>query len=127
MRERHGTLRAKYNAHRISAKQRGIPFLLSFEKWLRIWKDSGHLHERGCRANCYVMARLGDRGAYAPDNVMIISCEANSVAGNVGRKRTAKTKAKLRAAAIRQWAKARAVLERRPIIKRKRRSGGHST
>jgi len=36
-----------YMKHRRHAKARGIPFLLSYEEWLKIWMDSGHWHDRG--------------------------------------------------------------------------------
>jgi hypothetical protein len=38
-------LRKRYNDHKASAKQRGIPFLLIYRQWLSIWKASGHLDE----------------------------------------------------------------------------------
>lgn len=37
----------KYHLHKNSAKQRGIPFLLTFDKWLELWVSSGHWEERG--------------------------------------------------------------------------------
>ena len=40
-------LRKAYRNHKGSAKHRGIPFMLSFEQWLSVWKDSGKLHPRG--------------------------------------------------------------------------------
>lgn len=69
--------RSRYRDHKHNAKMKGIGFELSFEQWLEIWKASGHLAERGRRRGQYVMARLGDRGPYAIDNVKIISHEQN--------------------------------------------------
>lgn len=74
-------LRAAWNMQRHNANRRGIPFRLTFEEWLRIWKRSGKLHLRGRQAGCYVMSRKGDQGAYEVGNVRIIRMEANMLAG----------------------------------------------
>lgn len=52
-------------------------FTLTYRQWLCIWTTSGHWHERGNRPGQYVMARKGDRGAYACGNVYIITNEQN--------------------------------------------------
>jgi hypothetical protein len=70
-------LRKRYKDHKASAKQRGIPFLLTYPQWLSIWEASGHLDERGPRMDQYCMARYGDSGAYEVGNVRIITCEDN--------------------------------------------------
>ncbi len=59
------------------AKKRSIEFLLTFEEWLKIWVDSGHYFERGCRKGQYVMVRKGDNGPYAVGNVRITTVEEN--------------------------------------------------
>jgi hypothetical protein len=66
--------RAAYIKHKCNTKKRGIPFLLTFEEWLKIWEDSGHFHERGVRHGLgqYVMARHGGDGAFTVGNVIII-------------------------------------------------------
>jgi NUMOD3 motif len=69
--------RFKYLTHKGNAKRRGIEFLLSFDEWSKIWHDSGHLHERGQRKDQYVMARYGDVGPYAVDNVKIVTWAEN--------------------------------------------------
>jgi hypothetical protein len=51
--------------------------LFTFDEWLAFWKASGKLHLRGLGRGKYVMARNGDRGPYAPDNVRIILFEDN--------------------------------------------------
>lgn len=65
------TPRGRYAFHKSSAKQRGIPFLLTFEDWWDIWQSSGRWEQRGRRRDQYVMARFGDRGAYERSNVRI--------------------------------------------------------
>lgn len=83
-----------------SAQRRGIEFLLTFEEWLRIWEDSGHLHERGKFKHQYCMARFGDRGAYVVGNVFITTMEENKRQQRhpwIGRKATDEHKAKLSA------------------------------
>jgi hypothetical protein len=64
-------------AHRMGAKRRGIEFRFHYSDWLRVWEESGHLHERGCRRGQFVMARDGDRGAYCSSNVKIVLAEQN--------------------------------------------------
>lgn len=77
--------KAKWFAHRQNAKRRNIDFTFTFEQWLQFWLDSGHWHERGIKtANNYVMSRIGDKGPYSPDNVVIKSNRANVLEGNVG-------------------------------------------
>jgi NUMOD3 motif len=65
-------LRVVFFAQRSSAKERRIDFTLSFGQWLAIWIASGKLLKRGRHRGAYVMARIGDRGAYALGNVEII-------------------------------------------------------
>ena len=88
----------RYIDQKRNAAQRGIPFELTFEEWLKIWADSGHFHERGRNAGQYVMGRIGDRGPYAVDNVLILQHEVNDSAAGLGRTyvRTIETREKLR-------------------------------
>jgi hypothetical protein len=81
--------RIAYNVHKAGAKRRGIAFELRFEEWLKIWKDSGHFEKRGRFSGQYHMARHNDRGAYAADNVYIITASQNvkEVQGKKGKKR----------------------------------------
>ena len=53
-----------------NAKVRGIEWCLTFPEWMKIWDESGHFKQRG-RGYGYVMARVGDTGPYAIDNVEI--------------------------------------------------------
>lgn len=75
--KRHSRLRRDWRNHRMDAARREIPFLLSFEEWLTIWQDSGHIEERGCHKGQYVMARYGDLGPYEIGNVRIVRVEEN--------------------------------------------------
>lgn len=67
-----------FHARRAGAKQRGIPFLMTFEEWWAIWQDSGKWEQRGCHRGQYVMARFRDAGPYAVGNVRICTREENS-------------------------------------------------
>jgi hypothetical protein len=67
----------RFQQHRANSKGRGIPFLLTFEQWLKIWTDSGQLENAGKHKGQYCMARLGDKGPYKVGNVRIISVEQN--------------------------------------------------
>lgn len=70
-------LRRDWRNHRMDARRRGISFELTFEGWLRIWVDSGRLAERGPHKGQYVMARFGDKGAYAVGNVRVALVQEN--------------------------------------------------
>jgi hypothetical protein len=70
-------IRRAYKDQKASAKTRGIPFLLTFDEWWQIWRDSGHWHERGGRRGQCCMARYGDHGAYRVGNVKITMREDN--------------------------------------------------
>lgn len=76
------SIRQKFTTQRHDAKRRGVIWLLTYEEWLKIWMDSGHWHERGCKKGQYVMARYGDKGPYAVDNVRIVLVETNNSEGN---------------------------------------------
>jgi hypothetical protein len=69
--------RVKFHVHKSNAAQRGISFLMTFEDWRDIWQRSGHWHERGSKRGQYCMARFGDKGAYAADNVRICTVDEN--------------------------------------------------
>ena len=80
--------RGAWRDHRGDAKRRGILFLLTFEEWLGIWIESGHLHERGnCRGQ-YQMARFEDKGPYDKQNIKIILAEENNSEGHKGKRRS---------------------------------------
>ncbi len=64
--------RGRYREQKRRAKVRGVEFLLTFSEWWSIWEESGRYNERGRDSNSYVMARYGDTGPYAIDNVSII-------------------------------------------------------
>jgi hypothetical protein len=84
--------RARYFNHKARAKRRGIPFLLTFDEWWKIWQDSGHWEERGIRKGQYVMCRKGpDIGAYEIGNIFIATNARNLHDANVGRKQGEKS------------------------------------
>ncbi len=84
-----------YRQQRGNAKLRGIIFQLTAEEWWQIWAESGHLHERGQKANQYCMARFGDVGPYAVNNIEIITNSQNNRQGSTGRLHTEETKQKI--------------------------------
>jgi len=67
----------RFLQQRNQAKQRGVEWDLSFMEWIAIWRQSGHLRERGRRRGNYQMCRQGDIGAYCSSNVRIDRMEAN--------------------------------------------------
>jgi hypothetical protein len=58
-----------FDVQRRSAKRRGIPFLLTFVEWWDWWKTDRRWDRRGRKRDSLVMARLGDVGPYAIDNI----------------------------------------------------------
>jgi hypothetical protein len=82
---------SKYKQHKYSGYGRvdklgvKIEFKLSFEEWLEIWVNSGHISERGKTKDSYVMARKGDIGHYEVGNVEIKSASDNLSEGQIGR------------------------------------------
>lgn len=72
-----GTLAWSFHNQKNAAKHRGVAWELTFPEWIVIWELSGHLHERG-RGYGYCMARKGDTGPYAIDNVYITTCAGNA-------------------------------------------------
>ena len=69
--------RRAYINQKARAKNRGIPFRLTFDQWWKVWLDSGYLPERGRRKDKYNMARYGDVGAYEIGNVYITTHSEN--------------------------------------------------
>jgi hypothetical protein len=66
-----------YMKHRQDAKERGVPFLFTFEEWWGVWHASGKWPLRGLRKGQYVMARFGDKGGYEVGNVRICTSSEN--------------------------------------------------
>ncbi len=105
-----------YTHHRIHARARGIPFLLTFEQWWEIWKRSRRWHLRGRGRGRYHMSRIADRGGYTLGNVRIVLHETNRreqrmsdatrakiAAAHRGRHPSEETRAKMRAADRRRF------------------------
>jgi NUMOD3 motif len=69
--------RTKYSAQKSCAKRRNIEWQFTFDDWWRMWDESGHWHLRGRDSGKYCMARYGDAGPYAPNNVRIITVDEN--------------------------------------------------
>src|SRR5258708_17288656 len=73
-------LKKLFQAHKDSAKARKIPFIFTFDGWMKVWLDSGHFHQRGKRSHEYCMARHEDKGAYEVGNISIITNYENNTA-----------------------------------------------
>jgi hypothetical protein len=80
--------RRKYRLHIHNATKRGVEFLLTFDEWWQIWKDSGKWTERGAGTDKYCMSRYGDEGPYAVGNVFINRFADNTSQGVTGIKRS---------------------------------------
>lgn len=67
-----------YSVQKRKAKQRDIPWELTFAEWWKIWEDSGFWYLRGNRKGTYCMCRNKDVGPYSKENVRIDLWENNS-------------------------------------------------
>ena len=80
--ERHrkfrATPRGRYWHQKMRARERGIPWRITFDEWWAIWEASGVWSLRGNRKGQYVMSRRADAGAYEPGNVEIKLFELNA-------------------------------------------------
>jgi hypothetical protein len=113
-------LREAFRQQRCASAVRGIDFRLTYEEWLRVWMDSGHLKDRGRKRGQYVMARPGDVGAYEISNVKIVTCDQNVREAHKGKPKSPEACAKNAAAqrgktvSIETRAKLSAALRGRP-------------
>jgi hypothetical protein len=80
-------VRRAYTQHRNNAKHRGIPFELTFDEWVTVWRKSRRWSQKGNRGGKYVMARYGDAGPYAVGNVRITLFENNLREAKIGKPR----------------------------------------
>lgn len=71
----HTTPQRRYQAHRVSARERGIEFLLSFEEWWGLWEP--FWERRGQKSQDMCMCRRADQGAYEVGNVRIATNREN--------------------------------------------------
>jgi hypothetical protein len=55
-----------------------VEWKLTFEEWLKIWQDSGHIDEMGRNNDSYCMRRKNDIGHYEMNNVYIGKFGGNS-------------------------------------------------
>lgn len=104
--------RYAYANQRSSAKQRNVPFLLSFEEWWAVWEASGKWEQRGRRREQYCMARFGDEGAYETGNVFICTPADNVAESNARRALADDARQRWSEAAKKGWIHHRAALSR---------------
>jgi hypothetical protein len=76
------TPRGRYAVHKMNAKRRGVPFLMTFHQWWQLWLDSGKWQQRGNRRGKYCMCRFDDVGPYAIGNVYIGLYDHNTAERN---------------------------------------------
>jgi hypothetical protein len=74
------TPRVAWNDQKKSAIKRGIGWYFEFDDWVAWWEANlgkDWFSKRGHRTGQYVMARNGDCGPYARQNVRCVKVEAN--------------------------------------------------
>ena len=59
------------------AINRNVDWQLTLQDWHNWWQNTGHYHERGPFKDQYCMARYGDIGPYALDNIKCITNSEN--------------------------------------------------
>lgn len=72
-----GSAAERYKNQRNAAMYRQIPWEMTFEQWLSVWRESGKWEQRGKGRGGYCMARRGDTGPYSVENVYITTCDDN--------------------------------------------------
>ena len=87
--------RTDYYIQRRNAKRRGIPWLFNYNKWWRMWCNSGKWLRRGKLSEEYCMSRFSDIGPYAPWNVRIIKNKQNHYERNINMKWSEETRKKM--------------------------------
>jgi hypothetical protein len=80
--------RRRYHMHKCVAKQRNVPFELTYDEWITIWLKSGKYELRGYGKGKYCMSRFNDTGPYSVGNVFIQLHTQNQIDGVKGRKKT---------------------------------------
>jgi hypothetical protein len=80
--------RRRYHRHKCVAKQRKVPFELSYNEWITIWLESGKYDMMGSGKGKFCMSRCNDVGPYSIDNVFIQLHTDNQIQGVKGRKKT---------------------------------------
>jgi hypothetical protein len=66
-------LKQDFNKQRHSVtQQRELAWELTFEQWLAVWVDSGHLELRGHGRGKYVLTRKKNAGAFKKSNVVVM-------------------------------------------------------
>lgn len=70
-------IRLAFRYQQRTAGYRGIAWRMNLREWMLVWELSGKWSERGVGGDKYCMARIDDRGPYAPDNVKIITNREN--------------------------------------------------
>lgn len=78
----------RYHAHKGVAKQRNVPFELSYDEWINIWLASDKYDLRGTGKGKYCMSRKGDIGPYAVNNVFIQLHTNNIIDAQLGKKKS---------------------------------------
>lgn len=73
----HGCKAAGYFSQMRFAEMRQIEWRITFPQWCAAWEVSGKFPQRGRGSASYCMSRIGDRGAYAADNVRIVTNRKN--------------------------------------------------
>ena len=64
----------EYRGQHGNARTRKIKWLLTFDDWVKFWKNSGRYHKRGRGANQFALVRIDPTGPYSLDN---IHCRTN--------------------------------------------------
>ena len=67
-----------YARQKVQARDRSIPWHLSFQAWVRIWEESGHIEERW--GGQWTLVRIDEALPYAHDNVRIVQRWVNAKA-----------------------------------------------
>jgi hypothetical protein len=88
--------RATYNQAKSKAKQRGIPFRLTFDEFKSICEASGYIEGKGHGPSDLTLDRVDPNRGYVFDNIKVITMSENSSKGSYERWVTTKDGRRIR-------------------------------
>jgi len=75
-------VRAAFCAVRDHAKERRIPFQLTFAEFELVIEGTGYIDQKGSRKTDLQIDRVDASKAYSFDNVRVVTCEENATKSN---------------------------------------------
>lgn len=78
--------KSAYNQIKYKARQRKINFILSYEEFLEVIKDTGYINERGVTSEHLQLDRIDATKGYEVNNLVVVAADYNIAKGNKERR-----------------------------------------